>query len=193
MAQPDLSCLLSSLPFFLLTQFLLFTRALGVNTLPWLARLPFKASMGGKQEGSMFRYSLHVQNVCMLIGWQSSFCKNNVLCCPFTPQQWFMWVHLVSVADAARLSLAVVCSSPAFTGAEAQQHYASATRMARVLAMLAPTPSQQTTGELVGREVLLFFGACPRGGAPLWLPVCHAPVQLMRLGPPYWRLCAFCR
>ncbi|PSC71809.1 hypothetical protein C2E20_4980 [Micractinium conductrix] len=76
-------------------QFLLFTRTLGFNTMPWLARLPFK---------------------------------------------WFVWVQLLSVLDAGMASLPAVCSSPGYSGAEAQQQYAVAAWRARALAIFAPVP-----------------------------------------------------
>jgi hypothetical protein len=76
-----------------------------------------------------------------------------------------VWVHLVSVVDAARLSLGVVCGSPAFTGSEAQRRYASATRAARLLSTLAPTPSQQSTGGTSCLDVCGGDGGAPALGA----------------------------
>lgn len=57
--------------------------------------------------------------------------------------QWFVWVHLVGVADAARASLTTVCASPAFTGAAAQRHYGMLARAARLVALMSPLPSSR--------------------------------------------------
>ena len=135
--------------------FLLFTRSLGVNTLPLLARLPFKAS-GFCGNGppclacAVAGKGMPCVSLCHALAGCSrlSPCLTCTTSLPATCSlQWFAWVQLVGVAAAARLSLSTACASLAFTSPAAQQQFAAVARVAQYLTTFAPIHTPTLQGE----------------------------------------------